>query len=550
VLRELHISGLGVIDDLELELHPGLNVLTGETGAGKTMVTIGLSLALGGRGAASLVRPGARAAGAQARFDATPAVIDGGWAEEGEVVLARQVTADGRSVARIGGQLAPVSALAELGSGLVEMHGQHQGLRLLATAAQTGFLDRFAGAGHLALVAELEAVARRLRAVRTRLEELHEGAREREREADLLAYQVREIRAANPAPGERATLEVEEGRLAHAERLLELSARAEASLSGEEAGADALRSAAAALRAAADLDPSAGGFAARAAELSEVAGELARDVRGYGERLQLDPGRLEDVRQRIGVLRDLERKYGADEAEVLAFVERAASRLVELGSAEDASAELSAELEEAQARLGDLAARVSRGRRAAAPELARALVAELEELGMEGARAEVSLVELPEIGPSGGERAEFLFAGGTAQALLPLAKVASGGELSRTMLACRSVMVDLDDVPTLVFDEVDAGIGGRAATAVGRRLSRLGARRQVIVVTHLPQIASFADRHVRVEKRRGTATVQVLDDRGRVEELSRMLSGLPESVSASVHAEELLAQAHRARSDR
>ena len=229
-------------------------------------------------------------------------------------------------------------------------------------------------------------------------------------------------------------------------------------------------------------------------------------------------------------------------------MDRSRIRVEELAGSEGIREALSTELAELEGRFGHLLGRLTEGRREAAPRLAEAITEELDALGMEGARAEISLVALPEVGPGGAERAEFLFSAGDPQPLLPLAKVASGGELSRTMLACRSVMADLDEVPTLVFDEVDAGIGGSAATAVGERLARLAEERQVIVVTHLPQIASFADRHVHVRKRRGTATAEVLDDDGRVVELSRMLSGRPQSASASVHAEELLAEASRARS--
>ncbi|MGZ8593156.1 MAG: DNA repair protein RecN [Actinomycetota bacterium] len=543
MLRELHISGLGVIEDLDLELDPGLNVLTGETGAGKTMVTVGLALALGRRATASLVRSGAAAALVQARFDATPAASEAGWAEDGEVVLGRRVGTDGRGSARVGGQLAPASVLAEMAGALVELHGQHQGLRLLGAAAQTGFLDRFAGAEHLAVLTDLGSAHARLRELHSRLEELDLGTRERERELDLLAYQIREIESVDPQPGQRARLEAEEARLAHAERLLELAAVAEAALAGDDAGADALRAGAAALHAAGELDATAANLAQRAATLAEEAVELGRDVRAYAERLQLDPARLEEARGAIAALRDLERKYGDGEEEVLAFLERARARANELAGAGTRREDLAAEVAELDGEVAVLAERVGVVRRAAAPALAEALRAELRELGMDGAQVEVSLVPQPELTATGGERAEFRFSGGPGQPLLPLSKVASGGELSRTMLACRSVLVDLDDVPTLVFDEVDQGIGGRAAVAVGRRLARLAERRQVIVVTHLPQIAAFADRHVRVEKRGGTASVEVLDDAGRVAELSRMLSGLSESEAAATHAEELLAEA-------
>jgi DNA repair protein RecN (Recombination protein N) len=546
VLRELHISGLGVIDDLDLELHPGLNVLTGETGTGKTLVTVGLQLALGRRAAASLVRSGANAARVQARFDA-PAGIGDGWAEDGEVLLARGVSAEGRSAARIGGQLAPVSSLFDLAARLVELHGQHEGQHLLKTGAQTAFLDRFAGPGHLEVVDALRREHGELRAARDALARLDEREREREREMDLLAYQVREIEAAAPRPGETAELKTEEARLAHAERLLERAAAAERSLLEDGATIDTLGRAASELRSAGAIDPRAEELAKRSTQVSAEAAELAREIRAYREGLELDPARLADVRERIASLDALQRKYGDGEDEVIAFRDRARGSLDALAGAGEERARLSNDVSERSQRVAALALAVSEERSRGAPVLSGALDRELGELGMEGASIRVALASTGELTSLGAERVEMAFSGGPGQAPLPLAKVASGGELSRAMLACRSVLVDLDDVPTLIFDEVDAGIGGRAGVAVGRRLARLAERRQVIVVTHLPQIASFADRHIRVRKERGTASVEILDDEARVEELSRMLAGLPESDAALAHAEELLAEAGRAK---
>ena len=545
MLRELHISGLGVIDDLDLEVHPGLTVLTGETGAGKTMVTVGLSLALGARASASLVRSGAKAARVQARFDA-PADA-GVWAEDGEVVLARAVAADGKSSARVGGQIATASALADLGASLVEVHGQHQAQRLLAAATQTAFLDRFAGDAHLVAIAGYREVHERLRDARIAAERLREAARDRERELDLLAYQVREIEAIAPRPGETDALEAEEARLSHVERLIDEAGRAETVLAGDEGAADALGAAAHAVEAAASMDPAAAGLAERARSLAAEAAELARDLRDYREALAADPARLQEVRERVQALKALRRKYGETDADVLGFLAGASERLTTLTTADDRLAELAAEVDALEGEAGERAATVSRARREAAPDLAAALAGELEELGMPGAVVEVALAALPEPGPSGAERVELRLSAGPGQSAMPLAKAASGGELSRTMLACRSVLADLDEVPTLVFDEVDAGIGGRAGLAVGRRLARLARDRQVLVVSHLPQIACFADRHVRVSKDAGTATLETLDAHERVVELSRMLAGLDGSESAEGHAEELLSEAERVR---
>jgi DNA repair protein RecN (Recombination protein N) len=545
VLRELHISGLGVIDDLDLDLHPGLNVLTGETGAGKTMVTVGIALALGARADSSLVRDGSKAARVQARFDAVGAADE--WSEDGEVVLARSVGADGKSSARVGGQLATASTLADLGSSLVEVHGQHQAQRLLSSATQTGFLDRFAGDAHVVAVAACRAAWERWRDARSSLDALASASRERERELDLLAYQVREIEGVDPQEHESERLTVEEARLAHVERLLERADEAGATLSGDGPIDDAVAGAANALTDAARLDPRAEALAERARSLSAELVELARDVRDYRDRLAADPDRLQEIRERLSVLKGLQRKYGATEIEVLAFLHDASSRLEALATADERLVELAEEVDRHHAELRDRADVLSLGRSQAAPTLAAALERELHQLGMPGAVVVVELEAVDEIGPAGAERVELRLSPSPGQKTTSLAKSASGGELSRTMLACRSVMADLDDVPTLVFDEVDAGIGGEAGLAVGRRLARLAEGRQVLVVTHLPQIACFADRHILVEKGSGTATVRVLSDDERVHELSRMLAGLTGSDGAVTHAEELLATASASR---
>ena len=544
MLLELHIAGLGVIDDASLELAPGLNVLTGETGAGKTMVTTGLALVLGRRAQSGLVRDGAERAGVEARFDAGDVAGAADWAEEGELVLARSLSADGRSSARAGGQMAPLSTLAELGADLVEVHGQHQTQRLLSPAAHLAFLDRFCGPEHLERLGRYRAAHARLREVRAALARLEDAAREREREKDLLAYQVREIEAAAIRLGERAELEVEESRLGNAERILERLEEARAALASEGGGADAIGVAAAAIDDAAKADPAAEGLAARLAGLAEEARDVAEALRSYGDGLELDPGRLEGVRQRIAAIRDLERKYGEAEEGILAFLEEASERLGALERAGEERDEWGAEAARLAEEVSALAAALTEVRTDAGPRLAEGIRGELAELGMEGASVAVRLAPHETPGHDGAEGAEMLFSGGEGQALQPLAKVASGGELSRTMLACRTVLADLDEVGTLVFDEVDAGIGGRAGVAVGRRLARLAASRQVLVVTHLPQIACFADRHFRLTKEAGITRVTALHGADRVQELSRMLSGMPTD-EAATHAEQLLAEAAR-----
>jgi DNA repair protein RecN (Recombination protein N) len=556
VLRELHISGLGVIRDLDLELTEGLTVLTGETGTGKTMLTVGLALAGGARGGAHLVGPGAKAARIQARFEVPdgwvsnpigPDDVSVDWIEDGEVILARSVGTDGKSSARIGGQLTTASALSDVSARLIEIHGQHGSLRLLDPSTQTAFLDRYAGAQHLAAVASYAESYQRATAARRALRRLEDDARDRERELDLLRYQVEEIRSVAPEPGETDALRSEENRLAHGERLLELAAAAEEILAAEGGVAEGSASVVRGLGSIVELDAAAAGLAARAEALAAEAAELGRDLRAYREGLALDPARLASIRERIGELKGLQRKYGPGDAEVIAFLDEASARILSLAGADERLEELRAEVEALGPAVTTLAEQVTAGRMGARTALADALGEEIQDLGMPGAAIQVALGSLPEPGPSGAERVELRFRGGPGQPWLTFAKAASGGELSRVMLACRSVLADLDDVPTLVFDEVDAGIGGQAGLAVGRRLARLALTRQVVVVTHLPQIACFADRHVRVRKDEGVAQLEVLEDRERIPELSRMLAGLEASEHGASHAEELLAEAARSR---
>jgi DNA repair protein RecN (Recombination protein N) len=364
VLEELHVAGLGVIDEASLELSPGLNVLTGETGAGKTMVTMALGLVLGGRGGADLVRPGSDRLSVEARFsvpDPPPEHL-AEWAEDGELFLARGVRADGRGTARAGGHLTSASTLAAVGAGLVEVHGQRQTDRLLATEAQTAFLDRFAGDEHLRTLARYADAFQRMRAARSRLEGLEREARERERERDLLAYQIREIEGAALRPGEPAELEAEESRLAHAERIIDLAGAAQAALGDEGAAADRLREAAVALRAVGALDAAAEDVGARAEALAAEAEDLAAEVRAYRETVALDPGRLDEVRERAQAIRSLERKYGDGVEGILAFLGEAAARLDALTAEEGERGSLEEELARLTAEVDELGGAVSRRR--------------------------------------------------------------------------------------------------------------------------------------------------------------------------------------------
>ena len=572
MLAELRIRDLGVIDDARLEVSAGLNVLTGETGAGKTMVVDALALLLGGRADPGAVRAGRPAALVEGRLRtgddlqvaaalASADVTD----EDGEVVVARQVLVEGRSRAQLQGRMATVAAVAEVVRPLVEVHGQHEFQDLLRPGVQRDLLDRFAGDPVLAPRAAFAAGWRRLRTVTRELDDLATRAREREREIDLLRHQLEEIDAAQVRVGESVELAAEAERLENAEALQQAAALAHQLLEGDEdAGAvTALGAAARAVHGPGGHDRALGELAERAQALAAEVGDLASSLRAYAEAVLVDPARLEEVNLRMARLRDLERKYGDDEAAVLAFAGEAAHRLAELEGGTLRSEALESEAAELRRDLAGTGAALTEARQDAADRLGEAIRVELADLAMPSATVVVAVEQdLDDAGlevggrclaatEDGLDRVDFRLAAHPGAPLRPLGRAASGGELSRVMLALRVVLAGVDRTPTLVFDEVDAGVGGRTAAAVGRRLALLARRHQVLVVTHLPQIAAHADRHFTVEKRSAdgaTSTdVRLLDDAGRVGELSRMLAGMEGSGPAQAHAEELLAAATAAK---
>ena len=572
MIEEIRIRGLGVIDDAVLEPHAGLTVVTGETGAGKTMVLTGLGLLLGGRADAGVVRAGHPRAEVEGRLtDVAPAVVDrvleaGGDLDDGVLLLARTIAAEGRSRAFLGGRSVPASVLVELADELVAVHGQSDQQRLLAPSRQRAALDRYAGDEVAVPLAAYRSAFDRLRAVERELEEITVHARERAQEADLLRHGLEEIEAVSPQPGEAESLAAEADRLSYAEQLRDAAALAHSALRAEDGSlsdVDALGLIATARRSLEqqrDHDAELGRLADRLADAGSLLADVSGDLASYVAGVESDPARLATVEDRRAALGSLTRKYGATVDEVLVWSETSARRLVELDGDDERLEALTAERASLRADLGRLAGVVSAARREAGERFGDAVTAELTDLAMPLALLVVEVrhaeaadgldVQLPggvrrlAYGGSGVDEVELLLTPHTGAPSRPIAKGASGGELSRVMLAVEVVFAGSDPVPTLVFDEVDAGVGGKAAVEVGRRLARLARTSQVLVVTHLPQVAAFADRQVVVEKsddgRITTSGLRVLgaDDRGR--ELARMLAGLEGSESAAAHAQELL----------
>jgi DNA repair protein RecN (Recombination protein N) len=573
MLEELRISSLGVIDSSTLELGPGLTVITGETGAGKTMVVTALGLLLGGRADSGAVRSGAKQARVEGVVAAGPlrdfraAVEDvGGEVEDDQVVLARNVAAQGRSRAWVGGAAVPVTTLAELAEPLVAVHGQSDQHRLLRAGAQRASLDRFGGAALAETAAAYATAWAELAQTERTLAEVVGSARERAREADQLRFGLAEVEAVDPRPGEDAELASEESRLGFADTLRTAAEQAREALSSDEGAVDALATTSAArqaLEGVREHDATAGELADRLAELNHLLVDLAGDVASYAASLETDPARLAAVSERRAALTALTRKYGETIDEVLAWAEEGAKRLLDLEDTDGQIIELEARRDRIRGELAGLAARLSDQRAEAATRLGAAVSDELTSLAMPHATVSISVTqqEVPAPAtPSGpvllvGDRwlratsqgvddVEFLLAANTGADARPLHKGASGGELSRVMLALEVSLAETGSVPTFVFDEVDAGVGGRAAIEVGRRLAALARTSQVLVVTHLPQVAAYADRHVVVHKSSDgsvtTSGLVTLDEDSREQELSRMLAGVEDSESARAHARELL----------
>ncbi len=560
MLRELRIENLLLIEKAELRLGQGLNAITGETGAGKTVLAHSLDLLMGGKAKAQIVRPGAPEAWVEGVFDLPAGLLEepemADLAErlpEGaeEVVLGRRVSAGGRTSAFVAGRAATAADLRLLGGRLLAFFGQHEHRKLTIASAQLEILDGFAGAEHLELRERYREAHRECAQLGAELGELREREGSRERDLDLYRYELSEIEDVAPDPDERGALAAERERLRHAEGLREAAAGAHAGLAGAEedggGAAAALARAESLLHGAAGLDAGLDAIAERVAALAVELGDVGSELRGYAEGLEADPAALLAVEERLEVIDRLERKHGGSVESVLEHAERCRAEIARLEGAGERSAEAEAALGQSEARRRDLGERLSSGRAAAAPALEQRVAAELERLAMAGASLEVVLEPHPDgFGPSGRETVELRVAPNPGIEAAPLRDAASGGELSRVMLAL-SGLGQAASAGTLVFDEIDAGVGGNTARVVGERLRALGEGRQVLCITHLPQIASLADVHFRIEKDvaggQARAAVERLDGEDVVEEIRRMLGGERSDEAATRHARELLAAA-------
>ena len=553
MLIELRIQNFAVLKDLSISLQAGLNVVTGETGAGKSIVVDAVEVLLGGRASSGVVRSGDGRALVEGvvRVTGMDEVADllselGLEAEDGHLILRREVRAEGRSRGWVNGSPVTAGVLRRIGLLLVDIHGQHEHQRLLSGDFQRAVLDAFAGCRDLA--AEVEAAFRRIARLRQRVAALEERRRELESRADFIRFQLGEILGARIRAGEDEELRTEANRLANADQLArESHVLHEALHGGENAVTDRLGDAAARLRRLGDTDPTLAPFASALEDAYHQVSDTATEIAHYAAGIDHDPARLETLRERQALLERLQRKYGPALADVIARGEALQSELDELDTADFDADALKRELDRAETSWNAAAEELSGKRREAGERLSREAMAAFPGLGLEGARFEVRSDELPAPTARGRERVRFMATMNPGFPLAPLSRIASGGELSRVMLVLKSVLAGIDDLPTLIFDEIDAGIGGVVAGRVGERLQEVARGRQVLVVTHLARIAARASNHLLVEKlaREGTtvAALRRLDGEERVREIARMLGGDPESTPSLDHARELLGRA-------
>ncbi|NMA54632.1 MAG: DNA repair protein RecN [Firmicutes bacterium] len=565
MLEAISICNFALIDKLAIEFGPGLNIISGETGAGKSIIIDALGMALGERASSDFLRTGASSALVEAIFSLEPGsrlmnLLNkiGIPIADRRLILTRELNISGRNYCRLNGRLVTTMQLKEVAQELVDIHGQHQHQSLLRSATHLAFLDAFGGPDQLALAKKVRDLYSRYSKLKTAIENLEQAQRERAQRIDLLKYQIEEIEAAGLELGEKEELEQEKERLKQRESLLEAAANAYVLLHGgpEQGAVDLVGQAQVCLDQVAKIDER---LAAISKELTTNLynlEELVPKLRQYQEDFPQDPHRLSEVEDRLQLIRSLARKYGPDIPSILQHAQTAADELARLEKEQIDQTKLADELVQIKKQLAEAAGRLTSKRRRTAAVFQQEVQDELADLGMEKAQLQVSFLVQEEgtglsydgrklkIGPTGFEQAEFLLAANPGEMAQPLAKIASGGEIARTMLAIKTVLADTDDVPTLIFDEVDAGIGGRAAEKVGLKLEQVSSFHQVICITHLPQIAARGDTHYYIYKEtiagKTYTRMDKLSSTARVQELARMLAGSSINPVVLRHAEQLL----------
>lgn len=563
MLSRLIISNIALIDELDVELSPGFNVLTGETGAGKSIIIDSVGLILGERGSRELISTGKQKARVEAFFDlsglsANPSDENDLFSKldelgielmDGELIIVREITAAGKSLCRVNGEIVSLNILREITGRLVDVHGQHEHQSLLEPKRHIDILDAFAGSTAAVMLSEIKAVLEEYRAIENRLNAGFVSEAERERRLDILAYQLNEIDSASPITGEEETIEEELKLLSNSERINASLAKSSELLSGESGGAlGILREALRAISSISDLSAQYGELSSRLESAFFELEDAAYQLRDMQLSYEYSPERLNELENRLDVLNSLKRKYGGTIEKVLEFRDNAQKELDELTGSEELRAKLMLEKEKLNKAYADAASKLSEIRRAAAEKLIDGVNRELAVLGMEKARFDISIdTDLSELHQKGSDSIEFLLSANPGEPLKPLSKVASGGELSRIMLAIKTVCAGIDGTLTLIFDEVDTGISGLTAVKVGERLSLVSRSKQVLSVTHLPQIAAFSDRHLLVEKHTDGAsahtTLRALSSEERTGELARIMGASASKESAISYAAEMLGEA-------
>lgn len=560
MLQSLYLENIALIEKLGIELFPGFNVLTGETGAGKSIIIDAVNFVLGERTSRDLIRNGAARAKVEAVFnlnegDAAFAALDalGIECDGNELILSRELSAAGRNACRVNGTLVPVASLKSVSDTLVDIHGQHEHQALLDAENHISYLDAYCHAESLPIIEKIDAIVSRRNELMLKRNSGFASEREREREMDMLRYQIEEIASANLEVGEEERLSAEKTVLLNAERIRTALETAHMALSGAEEGSalSAIDTARRSMRDIAALNKDYEALGDKIEELYYAAEDISFVLRDTSENVESDMQRLEEIEQRLKLISDLKRKYGRTVEDVIDFGKDAGTKLNELENAEALAAELDAKLDKLKAEYNVAADELSKVRRAAGDRLKRDVLNELKDLGMAKAMFDVALSDASGGEPrkGGRETAEFMLSANPGEPLKPLEKVASGGELSRIMLCFKSIFADNDRVPTLIFDEIDTGISGRTAAVVGEKMLGIAKKHQVICVTHLAQIAALADAHLMVRKydngKNTFVETRQLNEEEKVQRIAQMMDGESDSPSALTHARELIARADK-----